>query len=122
MEIVVTNEAQEHLREVNEGGKPVRIVARDTYECSTMVEYFLATDESKASDQQHQVHSIPFIYDQKAEDEIGDYVKIDYISSQGIKLLNRNQTLAYGLMLKSGIGPDPVEQRKQNWSGSCTGL
>lgn len=66
-----------------------------------MVEYDLALDESSKKDHKLTIEDLPFIYDKKAVDEIGSYVKIDYIASQGFKLINKNQTLAYGLSLKN---------------------
>ncbi|WP_026672135.1 hypothetical protein [Alkalihalobacterium bogoriense] len=60
-----------------------------------MIEYFLTLDEARADDKVMKVDDFVFLADQKAEDEIGDYLKIDFVDSQGLKLINRAQTLAY---------------------------
>ncbi|ERN53386.1 hypothetical protein M3689_16305 [Alkalihalophilus marmarensis] len=65
-----------------------------------MIEFYLALDERGLEDTFVIVDDIPFIYDHKALDEIGSYLKVDFIGSQGLKLINSNQTLAYGLKLK----------------------
>ncbi|WP_368504205.1 hypothetical protein AB3N04_19465 [Alkalihalophilus sp. As8PL] len=65
-----------------------------------MIEFYLALDERGEEDVEINVNGISFIYDQKAEEEIGNYLKVDVVPSQGIKLINANQTLAYGLMMK----------------------
>ncbi|GAE35750.1 hypothetical protein [Halalkalibacter akibai] len=65
-----------------------------------MIEYDLALDEPSKTDYQINLHNLLFVYDQKAKDEIGSFIKIDYVPSQGIKLINANQTLAYGLHIK----------------------
>lgn len=92
--IVVTENAKAYL-EKNGYQKPIRVVARDTYECSTMIEFFLTLDEARAEDNIMIVGEFVFLTDKKAEDEIGDYLKIDFVDSQGLKLINRAQTLAY---------------------------
>lgn len=66
-----------------------------------MVRYDLALDEPREDDKQVHIEGYIFLYDEKASDEIGRFVKIDYVPSQGLKLMNQNQTLAYALPLKS---------------------
>jgi hypothetical protein len=66
-----------------------------------MVEYDLSLDELRQDDKTVVVETFHIIHDQKTEEEIGSYVKIDYVSSQGLKLINKNQILAYGLRLKN---------------------
>ncbi|ARK30818.1 hypothetical protein [Halalkalibacter krulwichiae] len=65
-----------------------------------MIEYDLALDEPRETDARVEVESVLFIYDQKASDEVGQFIKIDFVPSQGLKLLNANQTLAYALQMK----------------------
>ncbi|MDQ0206213.1 iron-sulfur cluster biosynthesis family protein [Alkalicoccobacillus murimartini] len=101
MNIIVTEEAKKFFNENHKPDQAIRIVARDTYECSTMIEFYL--ERSKfipGEDQQEEIAGQPFVYNKKASDEIGSQVTIDYKSSQGLKLINKNQTLAYGLLLK----------------------
>ncbi|MFC0560446.1 hypothetical protein ACFFH4_15695 [Halalkalibacter alkalisediminis] len=52
-------------------------------------------------DSQVRLHDLLFVYDRKAEEEIGVFVKIDFVPSQGLKLINANQTLAYALQMKT---------------------
>ncbi|MFD2511318.1 hypothetical protein [Halalkalibacter alkalisediminis] len=66
-----------------------------------MVEYDLALDEPRKMDSQVRLHDLLFVYDRKAEEEIGVFVKIDFVPSQGLKLINANQTLAYALQMKT---------------------
>lgn len=66
-----------------------------------MIEYDLALDEPREKDSKVKVNELFFIYDAKASDEIGEFVKIDFVPSQGIKLINANQTLAYALQMKT---------------------
>ncbi|WP_088105288.1 hypothetical protein [Halalkalibacter urbisdiaboli] len=65
-----------------------------------MIEFYLALDEPRPHDTEVLIDKILFIYDLKAYDEIGGYLKIDFNPSQGLKMINSNQTLAYGLRLK----------------------
>ncbi|WP_082795209.1 iron-sulfur cluster biosynthesis family protein [Alkalihalobacillus trypoxylicola] len=95
MNIILTEDAKYFVKQQLEEGAPLRVVAFDTFECSTMVDYKLMKDSKKENDQMIEVEGITFLYDQKAIEEIGDYLKIDYISNQGIKLTNKNQILAY---------------------------
>ncbi|WP_017727487.1 hypothetical protein [Halalkalibacterium ligniniphilum] len=60
-----------------------------------MIEFYLALDDASQNDHVVTIQSIPFVYDKKAEEEIGAYLKIDAVPSQGLKLVNQNQTLAY---------------------------
>ena len=99
MHITVTEEAQHFLESKKQ--EFIRIVARDTYECSTMIEFYLEAAQFKPEeDEQVVIGDITFIYNKKASDEIGSHIKIDYKSHQGLKLINQNQTLAYGLSLR----------------------
>ncbi|WP_227936083.1 hypothetical protein [Alkalihalobacillus deserti] len=66
-----------------------------------MIEYDLALDEPRNTDSYVKLHDLLFIYDDKASDEIGAFVKIDFVPSQGLKLINANQTLAYALQMKT---------------------
>ncbi len=66
-----------------------------------MIEYDLSLDEMRKDDKEVEIEGLRFIYDQKAQEEIGTYVKIDFVTSQGLKLINQNQTLAYALRLKN---------------------
>lgn len=101
MDIVVTESGQSYLQSKILDGMYIRIRAYDTYSCSTMVEYDLTLDNIQQDDSMVTVGSLKFIYDSKAQSEIGSYIKIDYVPSQGLKLINKNQTLAYGLQLKN---------------------
>ncbi|MDT8860587.1 hypothetical protein N0O92_10110 [Alkalihalobacillus sp. MEB130] len=65
-----------------------------------MVAYDLALDELRPNDTEKKIENWPFVYDEKTEDEIGTFVKIDFVPSQGLKMINANQTLAYALQLK----------------------
>ncbi|WP_100372967.1 hypothetical protein [Bacillus sp. FJAT-45037] len=65
-----------------------------------MIEFYLALDERGIDDHEMHIDGLSFIYDQKALEEIGDYLKIDRNPSQGYKLINKNQTLAYGLNMR----------------------
>lgn len=65
-----------------------------------MVAYDLVLDEQGPDDVSLEIDQLPFIYDNKTEDEIGAYVKIDFVASQGLKMINANQTLAYALNLR----------------------
>jgi len=65
-----------------------------------MVEYFLALDEPRSDDTVVVRNGITYVYNQKALEEIGPYLKIDF-RTIGFVLINREQTLAYGLRLKS---------------------
>ncbi|WP_100404207.1 hypothetical protein [Bacillus solitudinis] len=65
-----------------------------------MIEFYLALDEPRQEDNAIEIDFIPFIYDQKAKEEIGNYLKIDFKPTQGLKMINSNQTLAYGLRLR----------------------
>ncbi|WP_332694642.1 hypothetical protein [Halalkalibacter lacteus] len=66
-----------------------------------MVAYDLALDEPRQDDSHVQIDNFLFIYDEKASEEIGAFVKIDFVPSQGLKMINANQTLAYALQLKT---------------------
>ncbi|WP_144449324.1 hypothetical protein [Halalkalibacter nanhaiisediminis] len=68
-----------------------------------MIEYDLALDEPRKDDKHAYIEGFTFIYDKKASDEIGQFVKIDYVQSQGLKLINQSQTLAYAQQLKNAI-------------------
>ncbi|GAE24445.1 hypothetical protein JCM9140_373 [Halalkalibacter wakoensis JCM 9140] len=65
-----------------------------------MVAYDLALDEPRLDDSRERKEELLFVYDDKTIEEIGAFVKIDYIPSQGLKMINANQTLAYALSLK----------------------
>jgi hypothetical protein len=65
-----------------------------------MIEFYLALDESRTADTTFVERDLTFIYDEKASEEIGTYLKIDFNPAQGLKMINSNQTLAYGLRLK----------------------
>ncbi|KHF40473.1 hypothetical protein [Halalkalibacter okhensis] len=65
-----------------------------------MVAYDLTLDESRLNDSHKRIEGLPFVYDDKTIEEIGAFVKIDYVPSQGLKMINANQTLAYALQLK----------------------
>ncbi|MCL7747403.1 hypothetical protein [Halalkalibacter alkaliphilus] len=66
-----------------------------------MVAYDLTLDESRLNDSQKELEGLTFVYDDKTIEEIGAFVKIDYVPSQGLKMINANQTLAYALQLKT---------------------
>jgi hypothetical protein len=66
-----------------------------------MVAYDLALDEPRQTDSNIIIDNILFIYDVKTSEEIGSFVKIDFIPSQGLKMINANQTLSYALQLKT---------------------
>ena len=66
-----------------------------------MIEYDLALDEPRKTDSFIEMHDLLFVYDEKAKEEIGTFVKIDFVPSQGLKLTNANQTLAYALQMKT---------------------
>jgi hypothetical protein len=66
-----------------------------------MIEYDLALDEPRKTDFRVELNGLLFVFDQKAKDEIGSFVKIDFIPSQGLKMINANQTLAYFLQIKN---------------------
>ncbi|WP_332634092.1 hypothetical protein [Halalkalibacter flavus] len=66
-----------------------------------MVAYDLTLDESRLTDSQKEIEGFTFVYDDKTIEEIGAFVKIDYVPSQGLKMINANQTLAYALQLKT---------------------
>ncbi|WP_078554167.1 hypothetical protein [Bacillus alkalicellulosilyticus] len=72
-----------------------------------MIEYFLALDETRSDDIIINVDGIDLLVNQKALDEIGDYLKIDFVPSQGLKLINRAQTLAYAQQVKKTYEIDP---------------
>ncbi|MFK3938822.1 iron-sulfur cluster biosynthesis family protein [Alkalihalobacillus sp. NPDC078783] len=100
MDIIVTDAAASYFKSV-QTSKAVRVVARDTFECSTMIEFYLQLDDPvESEDTLVEVDSQRFIYNKKASDEIGSRVTIDYKPTQGLKMINPNQTLAYGLTLK----------------------
>ncbi|TSB45176.1 iron-sulfur cluster biosynthesis family protein [Alkalicoccobacillus porphyridii] len=97
--MTVTEEAKHYLE--NKNIESIRVVARDTYECSTMIEFFLQEDTlDPEQDEEVVIGNLSFIYNKKASEEIGPQLTIDYKSTQGLKLTNNNQTLAYGLNLK----------------------
>lgn len=100
MNITVTDAAKEYFNQIDPV-EAIRIVARDTFECSTMIEFYLKRDSyNPEEDKQEQIAGQTFVYNKKASDEIGSQIKIDYKSTQGLKMMNQNQTLAYGLNLK----------------------
>ncbi|MFB4211242.1 iron-sulfur cluster biosynthesis family protein [Shouchella sp. JSM 1781072] len=99
MKIDVTNEALEHFKEKQLSS--IRIVARDTFECSTMVEFYLQVGKKTGEDQEVVIHDISFLYDEKAEEDIGEAIKIDFVHAQGLKLLAPRGTLAYAQKVKS---------------------
>ncbi len=66
-----------------------------------MVAYDLALDEPRQEDSQVCIDNFHFLYNEKASEEIGSFVKIDFVPSQGLKMINANQTLAYALQLKT---------------------
>ncbi|WP_082676316.1 iron-sulfur cluster biosynthesis family protein [Shouchella shacheensis] len=94
MKITLTDAALHYLNERNYA--VIRIAARDTYECSTMVEYYLQEGEVNEKDNEVTVEGIKVLYDEKALEEMGSEVKVDFIPSQGLKLMNPGGTLAYG--------------------------
>ncbi|WP_082407010.1 iron-sulfur cluster biosynthesis family protein [Bacillus sp. JCM 19041] len=98
MQINITEEAANHLKDHNYS--TIRVAARDTFECSTMVEFYLQEGEVKEGDQVLEVNELTFLYDEKAEEEIGTVIKVDYVSSQGLKLLAPRGTLAYAQRVK----------------------
>lgn len=93
MKIEVTEAASKYLLERNYA--LVRVGARDTFECSTMVEYFVQEGEELEGDKSVNVGELTVIYDNKAVEEIGDRVKLDFVDSQGLKILAPQGTLAY---------------------------
>ncbi|TES50587.1 MULTISPECIES: iron-sulfur cluster biosynthesis family protein [Bacillaceae] len=98
MEINVTSEAVAHLKEKQ--FSTIRVVARDTYECSTMIEFYLQEGTEQEGDQKKELDGITFLYDAKAEEEIGKSIKIDFVHAQGLKLLAPRGTLAYAQKVK----------------------
>lgn len=100
MDIIVTDRAIDYLNQLNKTNA-IRVRAYDTFECSTMVAYDLTFDKKREGDVHVPINDLLFIYDSKAKEEIGRFVKIDFVPSQGLKLINQNQTLAYGLRIKS---------------------
>ncbi|MCK0471913.1 iron-sulfur cluster biosynthesis family protein [Halalkalibacter sp. APA_J-10(15)] len=101
MDIQVTPSAVDFFKQTSLEGKKIRVRAYDTFECSTMVAYDIVLDKKSEDDLEVSLKGLPFIYNTKAIDEIGNYIKVDYVPSQGLKMVNTNQTLAYGLSLKS---------------------
>ncbi|WP_148296474.1 iron-sulfur cluster biosynthesis family protein [Halalkalibacter hemicellulosilyticus] len=101
MDIQVTPSAIDFFKQTSLEGKKIRVRAYDTFECSTMVAYDIVLDHKNEDDHESMLNELPFIYNKKAIEEIGKYIKIDYVPSQGLKMVNTNQTLAYGLSLKS---------------------
>ncbi|TES57564.1 hypothetical protein E2L07_02470 [Halalkalibacterium halodurans] len=101
VKIIVTESAKSQLDKLELGDRAIRIVARDTYECSTMIEFYLAYDHVNQDDHVQSFHEMTWIYDEKAAEEIGEEVKVDFVPSQGFKLINRNQTLAYGQSIRT---------------------
>lgn len=99
MEIVLSNEAYKHLQSLPLENKNIRLRVLDTNSCNAAVEFDLIIDERTTDDQVVQVDSFTFIYNERAYEDIGPYVKIDFIPSQGLKMTNKNQILAYGLKL-----------------------
>ncbi|MBU8907450.1 hypothetical protein [Desertibacillus haloalkaliphilus] len=65
-----------------------------------MIEFFLALDEPRPEDVIIEVNGITFLADRYARQEVGSYLKVDYRPMQGFKLINKNQTLAYGVKIK----------------------
>ncbi|WYP24849.1 iron-sulfur cluster biosynthesis family protein [Alkalihalobacillus sp. FSL W8-0930] len=100
MDITVTDAAASSFQSI-QSDKAIRVVARDTFECSTMIEFYLQLDDPvESEDTTVRQAGQQFIYNKKASDEIGSRVTIDYKPTQGLKMVNPNQTLAYGLTLK----------------------
>ncbi len=103
MNITITAAAHTYLSE--RGHEIVRIAAKDTYECSTMVEYFIQEGIVEAGDQTVEVEGLTVIYNEKAEAEIGNEVKVDYVPSQGLKLMAPTGVLAYAQRVRSSSMP-----------------
>lgn len=103
MNVSITAAAHTYLSD--RGHKMVRIAAKDTYECSTMVEYFVQEGIVEAGDQIVDVEGLTVIYNQKAEAEIGNEVKVDYVPSQGLKLVAPTGVLAYAQRVRSSSMP-----------------
>lgn len=100
LDIIITEAAASYFQTI-QPKKAVRVVARDTFECSTMIEFYLQLDDPiETEDKVVKEAGQQFIYNKKASDEIGSRVTIDYKPTQGLKMINPNQTLAYGLTLK----------------------
>ncbi|MBM7840783.1 Fe-S cluster assembly iron-binding protein IscA [Alkalihalobacillus xiaoxiensis] len=93
MKVEVTDAAVAYLLERDHA--LIRIGARDTFECSTMVEYFVQEGEQLDGDESVTVGELTVFYDKKAVEEIGEQVKLDYVESQGLKILAPQGTLAY---------------------------
>ncbi|WP_216827827.1 hypothetical protein [Alkalihalobacterium elongatum] len=66
-----------------------------------MLEFQLALDEQGVDDEIFTFGKVHVLLDQKALEEIGRYLKIDYYENQGYRLINASQTLAYGLRIKN---------------------
>ncbi|WP_139365590.1 iron-sulfur cluster biosynthesis family protein [Shouchella patagoniensis] len=98
MQINITEEAANYLKDRNYS--TIRVAARDTFECSTMVEFYLQEGVFKEDDQLIKANDLTFLYDNKAEEEIGKVIKVDYVLSQGLKLLAPRGTLAYAQKVK----------------------
>ncbi|MEB1809462.1 MAG: hypothetical protein LPK26_19570 [Bacillaceae bacterium] len=65
-----------------------------------MLEFQLALDEQAEDDGVFTFDKVHVLIDQKALEEVGNYLKIDYYENQGFRLINSSQTLAYGLRIK----------------------
>ncbi|OLO40388.1 hypothetical protein BTR23_07835 [Alkalihalophilus pseudofirmus] len=101
MEVIITDSAYSRLvSEFEQEAIELRVLAIDTYECSTMLEFQLALDERRIEDTVITCKKVNVLLDQKAIEEIGHYLKVDYYANQGYRLINSAQTLAYGLRIK----------------------
>lgn len=100
--IIITPSAMQELKRRYKGENLyIRVEAVDTYECSTMLTFYLTEEqEPRKDDFVHIEDTIHLLLDEKAQQEIGDYLKLDFVSSQGFKLVNVQQILAYGLRIR----------------------
>lgn len=99
MQIVLSDRARNHLLTLPLENKCIRLRVIETNSCNAAIEFDLMIDEQQAGDEIKQVDSFTFIYNEQALEDIGSYVKIDYVPSQGLKMTNKNQILSYGLRL-----------------------
>jgi ABC-type branched-subunit amino acid transport system substrate-binding protein len=110
MNVSITAAAHTYLSE--RGHEVIRIAAKDTYECSTMVEYFIQEGIVEAGDQTVDVEGLTVIYNEKAEAEMGNEVKVDYVPSQGLKLVAPTGVLAYAQRVRlSSLPADDGDSR-----------
>ncbi|WP_209122233.1 hypothetical protein [Alkalihalobacillus sp. BA299] len=67
-----------------------------------MLEFQLALDEQAVDDAVYIFDKVHVLLDEKAREEVRNYLKIDFYENQGYRLINSSQTLAYGLRIKKG--------------------